>query len=34
MKKKTYEKPTLQKREKLGAVTAVAPVASGGGPVV
>jgi len=32
--KKTYEKPTIQKREKLGAVTAVViPVASGGGPV-
>jgi len=31
--KKTYEKPTLQKREKLGAVTAApVPVASGSGP--
>ncbi|MFC3206097.1 putative RiPP precursor [Aquamicrobium soli] len=28
MKKKTYEKPVLQKREKLGAVTA-APAGSG-----
>jgi hypothetical protein len=32
VKKKTYEKPVLQKREKLGAVTAApVPVASGGG---
>lgn len=31
--KKTYEKPTLRKREKLGAVTAAPlPVASGGAP--